>query len=167
MLLPLFALHEPGTTEFGYEPGTIVRLMGPGQFAAENRHAAHAVSDVEASLDDLQGACPNLERVAIVVAWFGSDLRAQHFTLTPKVDSAIKQTFPESWSVAGLSRGTAPVVSTVDGRPAFGGTPSDESVTRLIEELLDFSRFELTRESERKEKEKQQTLQEVLTNAAN
>src|SRR5204863_2568987 len=115
----------PGTTEFGYETGTVVRVLGPGQFGAENRHAAHAVSDVEAALDDLQGACPNLERVAIVVAWFGSDLRAQHFTLTPKVDSAIKQTFPESWSVAGLSRGTAPVVSTVDGRPAFGGTPSD------------------------------------------
>src|SRR5437762_12599558 len=61
----------PGTTEFGYEPGTIVRLMGPGQFAAENRHAAHTASDVEAALDDLQGTCPNLERVAIVVAWFG------------------------------------------------------------------------------------------------
>src|SRR5437763_8810385 len=54
----------PGTTEFGYEPGTVVRLMGPGQFAAENRHAAHAACDVEAALDDLQGTCPNLERVA-------------------------------------------------------------------------------------------------------
>ena len=82
----------PGTTEFGYELGTMVRLFGPGQFGAENRHAAHAVSDVQAALDDLQAACPNLERVAIVVAWFGGDLRAQHFTLTPKVDSAIKQT---------------------------------------------------------------------------
>jgi hypothetical protein len=125
----------PGTTEFGYEIGTIIRLFGPGQFGAENRHVAHAVSDVQAALDDLQAACPNLERVAIVVAWFGNDLRAQHFTLTPKVDSAIKQTFPESWEVAGLARNVAPVVSTVGGRPAFGGTPSDESVTHLIQEL--------------------------------
>src|SRR4051794_12711570 len=125
----------PGTTEFGYEPGTIVRLLGPGQFGPENRHAAHAVADVDAALDDLEGACPNLERVAIVVAWFGSDLRAQNFTLMPKVDSAIKQTFPESWLVAGLARNAAPVVSMVDGRPAFGGTPSDESVMRLIEAL--------------------------------
>src|ERR1043165_9065265 len=72
----------PGTTEFGYEPGTIIRLLGPGQFGAENRHAAHAASDVDASLDDLQAACPNLERIALVVAWFGSDLRAANFTLT-------------------------------------------------------------------------------------
>lgn len=125
----------PGTTEFGYEPGTVVRLMGPGQFAAENRHAAHTASDVEAALDDLQGTCPNLERVALVVAWFGDDLRADTCSLTPKVDSAIKQTFPPSWSVAGIPRIAAPVVSTVGGRPAFGGTPSDESVTHLIQEL--------------------------------
>jgi hypothetical protein len=125
----------PGTTEFGYEPGTVVRLMGPGQFAAENRHAAHSVSDVEAALDDLQGACPNLERVALVVAWFGTDLRADNFTLTPRVDSAIKQTFPPSWSVADIPRDLAPVVSTVGDRPAFGGTPSDDSVTHLIQEL--------------------------------
>jgi hypothetical protein len=125
----------PGTTEFGYETFTVVRVLGPGQFGAENRHAAHAVCDVEAALDDLQGACPNLERVALVVAWFGNDLRAEHFSMTPKVDSAVKQTFPVDWSVAGLSRATAPVVSMVDGRPAFGGTPSDDSVTLLIQEL--------------------------------
>ena len=125
----------PGTTEFGYEMGTVIRIFGPGQFGPENRHAAHAVSDVQAALDDLQAACPNLERVAIVVAWFGGDLRAQHFTLTPKVDSAVKQTFPENWAVAGITRNVAPVVSTVGGRPAFGGTPSDESVTHLIQEL--------------------------------
>ena len=126
----------PGTTEFGYEFSTVVRVMGPGQFAPENRHTAHTPSDIEAALDDLQSCCPNLERVAIVVAWFGDDLRAGNCTLTPKVDSAIKQTFPLSWSVAGLTRATAPVVSTVGGRPAFGGTPSDESVKRLIQELI-------------------------------
>src|SRR3954471_23351963 len=82
----------PGTTEFGYEPGTVVRLMGPGQFAAENRHTAHAASDVEAALDDLRGACPSLERVAIVVAWFGGDLRAEFCALFPKVDSHLKIT---------------------------------------------------------------------------
>ncbi len=126
----------PGTTEFGYEPANVVRIFGPGQFAAENRHAAHAVSDVEAALDDLQGACPNLERVAIVVAWFGNDLRADQCTLTPAVDSAIKRTFPPAWSVAGVARPGAPVVSTVGGRPAYGGTPSDDSVTHLIQELI-------------------------------
>jgi len=125
----------PGTTEFGYEPATVVQVLGPGTYAPENRHVAHAPSDVEAALDDLQAVCPNLERVAIVVAWFGSDLRAGQCTLRPGVDNANKATHPAIWSVAGLDRGSAHLVSTVDGRPAFGGTPSDDSVRHLIAEL--------------------------------
>src|SRR4029077_11067448 len=74
----------PGTTEFGYEPGTVVRLLGPAQLAAETPHTAHAASDVEAALDDLLATCPNLERVAIVAAWFGSDFRANNCSLTPE-----------------------------------------------------------------------------------
>src|SRR5262249_33479326 len=44
----------PGTTEFGYGPETIVQTLGPGQSAPENRHVAHARSDVVAALDELQ-----------------------------------------------------------------------------------------------------------------
>ena len=61
----------PGTTEFGYEPATIVQHSGPGQSAPENRHVAYARSDVVAALDEMQAVAPNIERVAIVVAWFG------------------------------------------------------------------------------------------------
>ena len=125
----------PGATEFGYEPGTVVRTLGPGQSAPENRHVTIAASDVVASLDELQAVAPNLERVAIVAAWFGTDLRAGQCRVVPKVDSAIKQTYGATWSVAGLARGDAQVVSMVDGRPAFGGTPSDASVRDLITEL--------------------------------
>jgi hypothetical protein len=122
----------PGTTEFGYEPATVVQVLGPGQSAPENRHVPNAPSDVEAALDDLQAACPNLERVAVVVAWFGSDLRAASCEIKPGVDYAIKQTYGGTWSVAGLDRASAHLVSTVAGRPAFGGTPSDDSVVHLI-----------------------------------
>ena len=125
----------PGATEFGYETSAVVRVLGPGQSAPENRHVANAPSDVIASLDDLQATCPNLERVAIVVTWFGNDLRAGHCTAQPRVDNAIKVTSSGTWSVAGLSRGTASVVSSVEGRPAYGGTPSDDSVRHLIAEL--------------------------------
>jgi hypothetical protein len=125
----------PGTTEFGYEPATVTRVLGTGRSAPENRHVAYAPSDVAASLDELQSVCPNLERVAIVVAWFGTDLRANHCMLRPGVDSSIKITHGGTWSVAGLERASAYVVSTVDGRAAFGGTPSDLSVRHLIEEL--------------------------------
>jgi hypothetical protein len=125
----------PGTTEFGYEPSAVVQLGGPGKSAPENRHVTYAASDVEASLDELQAVCPNLERVAVVVAWFGSDLRANHCTLKPGVEGRDKTTHGVTWSVAGLDRSSAYLVSTVDGRPAYGGTPSDDSVTHLIAEL--------------------------------
>src|SRR5579884_737610 len=125
----------PGATEFGYEPATVVRTLGPGQSAPENRHVTTAASDVVASLDELQGLAPNLERVAIVVTWFGTDLRCGECRIVPKVDSAIKQTHGATWSVAGLDRASAQVVSLADGRPAYGGTPSDEAVRALIAEL--------------------------------
>jgi hypothetical protein len=125
----------PATTEFGYEPATVTRTLGPGISAPENRHVFFAVSDVEASLDELQALCPLLERIAIVVAWFGTDLRCGQCMVTPKIDNQVKQTFGATWSVAGLDRSTAPLVSMVDGRPAFGGTPSDQSVVNLITEL--------------------------------
>ncbi|WP_441227872.1 baseplate multidomain protein megatron [Tardiphaga sp. 20_F10_N6_6] len=125
----------PGTTEFGYEPSTVVQLLGPGQSAPENRHNGSARSDVVAALDDLQGLCPNLQRVAIVVAWFGSDLRADYCVVRPGIDNPAKTTSPLTWSVAGVTRPSAYVVSQIDGRAAFGGTPSDDSVVHLIGEL--------------------------------
>ena len=125
----------PGATEFGYETSAVVRVLGPGQSAPENRHVTSAASNVIASLDDLQATCPNLERVAIVVAWFGNDLRAGNCAVRPCVDNAIKVTSGGTWSVAELSRASAAVVSMVDGRPAYGGTPSDDSLRHLIAEL--------------------------------
>ncbi|MEX2036163.1 MAG: hypothetical protein WEA28_13330, partial [Xanthobacteraceae bacterium] len=65
----------PGTTEFGYDTATVVQLLGPGQSAPENRHVSYAPTDLNASLNELQSLCPKLERVAVVVAWFGDDLR--------------------------------------------------------------------------------------------
>jgi len=125
----------PGTTEFGYEPSEAVQVVGLAQYAPENRHVAHAISDVEAALDDLQACCPNLERVALVVAWLGNDLRAQHCMLKPAIEITTKQTYPVAWSVAGLNRDTAHLVSSVNERPAYGGTPSDSSVVHLIAAL--------------------------------
>jgi hypothetical protein len=125
----------PGATEFGYEPATVTRRLGPGKHAPENRHVAHTPSDVIASLDELQALCPNLERIALVVSWFGDDLRAGHCRIRPGVDHASKSTSGATWSVAGQGRGGAYLVSQVDGRAAYGGTPSDNSVRHLIAEL--------------------------------
>jgi Gene Transfer Agent (GTA)-like protein/putative tail protein len=125
----------PGTTELGYATGTVTRNVGPGQSSAENRHVTYAASDVIAALDDLQAMAPNLERVAVVVAWFGTDLRCGQCRIVPGIDNRDKATFGADWSVAGVARGDAYLVSQIDGRPAYGGTPSDQSVRDLIAEL--------------------------------
>jgi hypothetical protein len=125
----------PGATEFGYEPATVVQTLGPGQSAPENRHVTFAPSDVIAALDELEAVAPNLERVAIVVTWFGTDLRCGECRVVPGVDNSDKQTYGATWSVAGVDRASAYLVSRVNGRPAFGGTPSDKSVRDLIAEL--------------------------------
>jgi hypothetical protein len=125
----------PGATEFGYDPLTVTRTTGHGVYLPENRHTASADSDWTASLDELQAICPNLKRVALIVSWFGSDLRAGNCQVRPKADRANKQTHGATWSVAGLTRSTAQVTSSHEGRPAFGGTPSDASVLRAINDL--------------------------------
>ncbi|BBE72043.1 hypothetical protein OHA_1_01630 [Pleomorphomonas sp. SM30] len=125
----------PGATEFGYATTEVTAEPWRGAVAAENRHAATAATDVGAALDELFALAPNLESVAVVVTWFGDDLRAGHCTLRPKVERDDKTTRPWSWSVAGLTRTSAGVVSAVASAPAFGGTPDDTSVVQLIEAL--------------------------------
>ncbi len=55
--------------------------------------------------------------------------------MRPAVDNAVKQTYGAVWSVAGVGRASAYLVSQIDGRAAFGGTPSDQSVINLIAEV--------------------------------
>ncbi len=125
----------PGATEFGYATSEVTSEPAKGVTWAENRHAATATSDVAAALDELQAVCPRLESVAVVAAWFGDDLRAGSCTVRPKVDQPVKTTRGMEWSVAGATRGAAALTSRVDGKPAFGGTPSDASVLELIASL--------------------------------
>ena len=125
----------PGATEFGYSVGALTTHSAPGVSASENRHQLFASSDWVASIDALQALCPNLKSVAFVVSWFGDDLRAGQCTIAPRVETAVKDVLNASWSVAGLTRGTARVVSQVDGGPAIGGTPSDDTVVASIRDL--------------------------------
>ena len=78
--------------------------LGLGATESANRHQMQRATDVTASLDALQALCPNLRRVAVVVSWFGTDLRAGQCRVVPKVETALKSSLPEPWSVAGLSR---------------------------------------------------------------
>ena len=125
----------PGAGEFVYAPGIVSEVLGPGAQRPLNRHLEAASSDWAESLDELQSLCPNLQRVALVVAWFGDDLRADHCKIRPKVEDKITTTTGGTWSVSGLGRASAQEVSKIDGRPAYGGTPSDEAVVAAIQDL--------------------------------
>ena len=125
----------PGSTEFGYDTAIVTRDAGGGVTAAENAHTSPVKSDWSVSLDQLKASCPNVESAALVVSWFGTDLRCGACLIRPAVDNAVKVTRPESWKVAGLTRATAAGVSLSGGTPAYGGTPSDASVLRAIADL--------------------------------
>jgi len=125
----------PGSTEYGYDPLWRVQTPAEGVSAPENRHQLHGPTDIAASLDALQALCPNLQRVALVVSWFGDDLRAGDCSIAPRVERHDKPATGDPWMVSGEARALTRPVSLIDGRPAYGGTPSDAAVIRIIQEL--------------------------------
>jgi hypothetical protein len=125
----------PGAGEFAYSNRQTLALQGFAGGRSVNRNTLVADTDWTASLDALEQACPGVESAALVVSWFGDDLRCGHCTIAPRVDSADKRTRGELWSVAGLERESARTASAIDGRAAYGGTPSDASVVGAINDL--------------------------------
>ena len=124
----------PGAGEFVLATQPVLRREGLTKTTSENVHGGGR-ADLVASLDFLQSRAPNLKRVSLVIGWFGNDLRASHCLIRPGVERIDKPTEPLIWSVAGAGRAEAHLVSEVDGAPAYGGTPSDDSVRQAVMEL--------------------------------
>lgn len=126
----------PGSGEFVYANEPVTRTGVGSEQIPENVHTRLAATDWAASLDQLETELPNARAASLVVSWFGSDLRAPLCSIRPKVERSTKVTRPLSWSVAGLTRATAQAVSSDDNdRPAYGGTPSDQTVIDAIDDL--------------------------------
>ncbi|MBO6719159.1 MAG: glycoside hydrolase/phage tail family protein [Rhizobiaceae bacterium] len=125
----------PGSTEYGLSPSLVTRTLSPGEVVAENRNVLHAPTDIVAALDELQALCSNLEHIALVVTWFGDDLRAGTCTIRPKVTQNNPEGFSLPWLVSGLDRASAVAVSQHNGGAAYGGTPTDGSVIEAIAEI--------------------------------
>ncbi len=122
----------PGAGEFIYDPEPVIATTG-GVTVPENVHQEDAETDAQASAIQLAHLLPNVRRVSLVVTWFGTDLRIRECEIRPGVETALKTTEPYAWRAGGVDRSGAHVVSQVDGRPAYGGTPSDISVGRFIQ----------------------------------
>ncbi|MCX8998455.1 glycoside hydrolase/phage tail family protein [Rhizobiaceae bacterium BDR2-2] len=125
----------PGATEAGYATQKVTENGGDGSLAILNRHVLGTETDWQASIDELQAVCPNLESVALVASWFGTDLRAGHCRIVPGVERTVRDGENLTWQVAGLRRAQAHAVSDSGGGPAYGSTPSDRSVMQAIADL--------------------------------
>ncbi|KQV32622.1 hypothetical protein ASC97_03390 [Rhizobium sp. Root1203] len=125
----------PGATEHGYRTLAVSEGSGAGSARVLNRNSRQGSTDWQVSLDELTGLCPRLERVALVVSWFGTDLRAGACRVLPGVEVAGRSNESAPWSVSGVDRAQAHVISRVNGGPAYGGTPDDASVVSAIADL--------------------------------
>lgn len=125
----------PGSTGFGLFPSRLVSNSGPGREQWVNRHVLFGESDFAASLDELMALCPNLRHVALVVSWYGDDLRAGVCTIRPGVTGPSVGAKHIVWSVDGLAAASAHRISETDGGPAFGSTPADLSVIAAIKDI--------------------------------
>jgi hypothetical protein len=125
----------PGATEHGYADAVVTETTAPGASRMLNRNVLFAGSDWRGAIDELQAICPNLTHVALVAAWFGSDLRTGHCVFQPGVEVSERLDETAPWRVSGIERPEAYVVSQKDGAPAYGGTPSDASVLDAISDL--------------------------------
>lgn len=125
----------PGAGECVYDPVVQTRRVSLVEIAPENHSTGRPDADWTVAMDDLQASLPNVNTVLLVVGWFGDDLRAGSCTIRPKVEYAAKATTPNEWKVHTVIRNTAQVVTLHAGLPAYGGTPSDDSVVRAIRDL--------------------------------
>ncbi|MBV9220552.1 MAG: glycoside hydrolase/phage tail family protein [Methylobacteriaceae bacterium] len=135
----------PGSGEFVYGTTAYTETDSQGNSKSENAHSSIGLPDLEASINALMfGGLSNPNAVMLVVTWFGTDLRAGSCQIVPKVETNAKSVTPQDWSVNGISRASAQAVSQVAPSlinpgslftgtvPAFGGTPSDNTVSQAI-----------------------------------
>jgi len=126
---------SPGSGEFALSTQPVRRILGEGVSASENLNNTRGVPDFTAAMDQLEEAAQNIDSALLVVSWFGTDIRAGLCEIRPAVDRREKETEPLTWRVAGEHRSDAALISTTDGNPTYGGTPSDLSVFQAIQDL--------------------------------
>jgi hypothetical protein len=142
----------PGAGEFVLGTTIYQSSDGYGNWFPENVHTLKGGADLNVALDQLTQTLPLCGAVSLIVTWFGTDLRAGSCQIVPKVETSTKTVIPADWAVAGFTRSTAPLVSQINPAlldptglsnaaplvgtvPAFGGTPSDDTVIQAIQAL--------------------------------
>lgn len=126
----------PGTGDYALATTPVHVDDGLGERRALNVSTPQGGSDFTVSTRALGEELPGCEAVSLVVSWFGDDLRCGMCSLRPKVEQAESDGEEMPWTVSGLGRRTAEVLTRDGGAgPVYGSTPSDQSVVEAIRHL--------------------------------
>ncbi len=135
----------PGTGEFALSTDPVYKGGVSGGDRAVNVNSAEGRPDLNVSLDAMTRELPNCNATSLIVSWFGDDLRAGNCRVLPKVETTQSSgprvgSIPvggvsDDWAVSGVTRAQAEAVAQVDGRPVYGGTPTDASIIQAIQTL--------------------------------
>ncbi len=126
----------PASGEFVYATEIVREQVFAGKERALNAWSGEARADFLVSLDQLETDLPRVSHVALTVGWFGTSIAAGACEIHPGVELRERVTVPYAWTVAGVARGDAYVISRDDGgSPNYGGTPADRCVVDAIREM--------------------------------
>jgi hypothetical protein len=106
-----------------------------------------AKTDYSYSIDQLQAEHPECTTVAVVCSWFGNSTDASVCNIYPSttyIEGAFKSEISgvwgaTNWQCSGLTQAASsiliPISQQADGTFTYGGTPSDQSIVRCIQDL--------------------------------
>ena len=126
----------PGSGEFAYATDIVEERVRPGETGPLNMNNLSGKADIELALDQLQAQLPNCANVSIISSWFASSTDIGACEIRPGIERRVRNISGASWEVGRETRSSAYVVSAdEDGRPNFGGTPSDASLIQAIQSI--------------------------------
>ena len=125
----------PGSGEYALADTPVSYAYGPGQRRSANINSPSGQPDIITSLDRLTAEAPQCRAASLIVSWFGDDLRCADCTIRPKVEQAQFDGAEMPWQVNGQTRAQAPTIAQLNGRPVYGGTPTDAAVIAAIRRL--------------------------------
>ena len=138
----------PATGEFTYDTVAHTGALAGGPQEPLNTFFAPGGSKTDYcyAIDQLQAAHPECGTVSVVCAWFGDSTEAASCRIHPSttfMGGAFEALTPlgflgDSWRVSGLTQASPEVIPLPrlpGGGNVYGGTPSDPSVVRCIQDL--------------------------------
>ena len=134
----------PATGEFAYDTVAMLgkRATEPALTAINAYAGGGATTDYSTSLSQLQAAHPECATVSVVCAWFFDGTTAGACNVFPST-TYIGGSFQKAaggadhWRCSGLTEASAGLIAipTSGGKFIYGGTPSDQSLVRCVQDL--------------------------------